>query len=458
VTAAKHGGEVNVALTGSWVESANGHPDFSLLNLPFGLVRHRTDDPSARPHGVVRVGDEVLDLGHVAESVLLEGPAQTAAEAGARDSLGSLFALGPVPRRALRAALQDLLVDRGPTDGDTGRQAVLRAALRPVDEVEVLLPARIGDYTDFYVGIEHARNVGALFRPDAPLLPNYKWVPIAYHGRASTVRVSGSDVHRPAGQVLPTGASAPEFRPTEKLDFELELGVWIGSGVEAGRPVSIDRAEGHVAGYCLLNDWSARDIQAWEYQPLGPFLSKNFATTVSGWVVTPEALAPFRARVARPTADPRPLPHLATSVDGADDGAGDGAGGGLDITLEVLLSTAAMRRAGHAAARLSSSSTRHMYWSVAQMITHHTSNGCDLRPGDLLGSGTLSGPEPGAQGSLLELTRNGTTPIRLPSGELRTFLEDGDEVTLRARATRDGIGSVGFGDCVAVVQTAQNGA
>ncbi|MCX8562016.1 fumarylacetoacetase [Mycolicibacterium mucogenicum] len=422
----------------SWVASAGPGSDFPLQNLAFGVVA----GPDGEPYGVVRIGDMVLHLGGLAASGLLTGEAQAAAEAAADGTLNTLFALGSGPRTALRKALHALLVDGAP------HQRAVAALLTSLHDVDVLLPAHIGDYTDFYVGIHHARNIGALFRPDNPLLPNYKWVPIGYHGRSSSVRVSGASVTRPYGQLMAPDAPAPVLAPTHRLDFELELGVWIGPGNRLGTPVGIDDTESHVAGYCLLNDWSARDVQAWEYQPLGPFLAKSFGTTVSPWVITPEALAPFRIPFDRPDDDPAPLPYL--------DSPRHRAGGGLDIELEVQLSTARMRADGDAPTLISHSSSRHMYWTVAQLVTHHTSNGCNLRPGDLLGSGTLSGPDAGSEGSLLELSRGGTVPITLPNGEMRMFLEDGDEITLKARAQRPGAATIGFGECVGVVEPAIN--
>lgn len=427
----------------SWVASAGPGSDFPLQNLPFGVVCGRTGDTDGgAPHGVVRIGDEVLHLGGLAATGLLAGDAQTAAEAAAHGSLNELFGLGCAPRRALRVALHSLLV-AGPAP-----QPLVATLLTPVCDVDVLLPARIGDYTDFYVGIHHATNVGAIFRPDQPLLPNYKWVPIGYHGRASSVRVSGTPIRRPHGQLKSPDSAAPVFAPTRRLDFELELGVWIGPGNELGAPIDLDDAESHIAGYCLLNDWSARDVQAWEYQPLGPFLAKNFGTTVSPWVVTPEALAPFRIPTARPRGDPEPLPYL--------DSRWHRDHAGIDIELDVLIATARMREGGQHSTLISRSSTRYMYWSPAQMIAHHTSNGCDLHPGDLLGSGTLSGPSNGSEGSLMELSHGGHEAIRLPGGEARTFLEDGDEVTLTARAHRPGMATIGFGACTAVVEPAIN--
>ncbi|MEN4448828.1 fumarylacetoacetase [Mycobacterium sp. SM3041] len=420
----------------SWVASAGPDSDFPLQNLPFGVVAGVNGELG----GVVRIGDMVLHLGGLAESGLLTGEAQTAAESAAGGTLNDLFALGSGPRAALRRALHALLAEGAP------QQQTVAALLTPLPDVDVLLPARIADYTDFYVGIHHARNVGALFRPDNPLLPNYKWVPIGYHGRASSVQVSGISITRPHGQLMVTDAPSPVLAPTRRLDFELELGAWIGPENRLGEPVSLDDAESHIAGYCLLNDWSARDVQAWEYQPLGPFLAKSFGTTVSPWVITPEALAPFRIPFDRPEGDPAPLPYLDSSRHRAS--------GGLDIELEVRISTARMRDDGEPPHPIARSSSRHMYWTFAQLVTHHTSNGCNLQPGDLLGSGTLSGPGTGSEGSLLELSHGGTDPITLPNGETRTFLEDGDEITLKATAHRPGAAIIGFGECVAVVQPA----
>ena len=422
----------------SWVTSANGHPDFGLANLPFGIFR----TPGGSPRGGIRIGDMIIDLAGLASSGLLSGPAQRAVEAGAGATLNPLFALGSGPRVALRLAVHRLL-QRSSTGADR-----IRPLLRPVAEAELLLPATIGDYTDFYAGIHHALNVGRLFRPDNPLLPNYRWVPVGYHGRASSVQVSGIPFRRPRGQLKVSPDAPPAYMPTERLDLELELGIWIGAGNASGEPVPIGRASDQVAGYCLLNDWSARDVQAWEYQPLGPFLAKSFATTVSAWVVTPEALAPFRAGIDRPGGDPPPLPYLRDDHDQRS--------GALDIGLEVLLSTTQMRAEQMPPHLLSASSTRHLYWTPAQLITHHTSGGCNLRPGDLLGTGTISAPISVGYGSLLEITRGGAEPIVLPSGEQRTFLADGDEIILTARAERAGAAPVGFGECRATVLPADS--
>lgn len=422
----------------SWVTSANDHADFPLQNLPLAVFS-RGD--SLRRGGVA-IGDSVFDLQAALAAGFFNGAARVAAEAASRDQLNDFFALGAHGRRALRSELLHLLDENSPQRARL--QASADSLLYPMSECELHMPARVGDYTDFYVGIHHAMNVGKLFRPDNPLLPNYKYVPIAYHGRASTLCVSGAAIKRPNGQTLPPGQDAPQFGPTKRLDYELEMGVWVGPGNSDGEPIAIGEAAQHIAGLCLLNDWSARDLQAWEYQPLGPFLSKSFATTISPWVVTAEALAPFRSpQPARPEGDPQPLPYLFDDTDQQ--------GGALDIELEVLLFTRQMREQGLPAQVLARSNTLNMYWTVAQMLTHHSVNGCKLQPGDLLGTGTLSGPQPGQFGSLLEMTEGGKTAIELPGGETRRFLEDGDEVILRARCKREGQVSIGFGECRGVV-------
>jgi fumarylacetoacetase len=382
----------------------------------------------------IAIGDHVLDLAGLLAGGLLDGDARLAAEAASGETLNGFLALGPSPRRALRARLSALLTR------DAAEERRVEPHLHEAGSVTMHMPARVGDYTDFYAGIHHATNVGKQFRPDSALLPNYKYVPIGYHGRASSVGVSGAAIRRPNGQRKPASETVPSFGPSRNLDYELELGVWIGPGNELGEPIPIGGAARHIAGFCLLNDWSARDIQGWEYQPLGPFLAKSFATTISPWIVTPEALAPFRlAPSARPDGDPEPLPHL---LDAADQTAG-----GLDIELEVLLLTPGLKETNRPAHRLALSSTRHLYWTVAQMVAHHASGGCNLQPGDLLGTGTISAPGPDGFGSLLETTNGGRKPVELPSGETRRFLEDGDEVILRARARRDGFTPIGFGEC-----------
>ena len=417
----------------SWVESANGHQDFPLPNLPFGVFSDGVADGAA-PRGGIRIGEMILDLGLLADSGLLTGEALTAAQLASSATLNAFFAAGGGPRQALRTRVHALL-----TMGAPERDAVKGFLISAIGTT-MHLPGVVGDYTDFYAGINHAVTVGNLFRPDQPLLPNYKWMPIGYHGRASSVRVSGVPFRRPCGQRKDPAGEAPVYEPARAVDFELELGVWIGTGNPSGEPIPVGEAGNHVAGFCLLNDWSARDIQSWEYQPLGPFLSKNFATTVSAWVVTPEALVPYRSPAPiRAKGDPAPLPYLTDQRDHEN--------GGLDIELEVLIISAEMRRVGALPLRLSLSSTRYLYWTVAQLIAHHSSGGCDLRPGDLLGTGTISAPDSAGYGSLLEMTGNGKRPITLPTGEIRSFLQDGDEILLRARASRAGAASIGFGEC-----------
>lgn len=429
-------------ITRSWVESANGHPDFPLQNLPLGVFSTQ----GSAPRSGVAIGEQIFDLEAALEAGLFEGQAKAAVQAARGGQLNAFFQLGRPARVALRERLLELL---GEGSSLRGTIEALGAKLLPLAaDCQMHLPAKINDYTDFYVGIEHAQNVGKLFRPDNPLLPNYKYVPIGYHGRASTIRVSGADVRRPKGQTLPAGQSEPTFGPCARLDYELELGIWIGQGNEMGEPIAIGDAAEHIAGFCLLNDWSARDIQAWEYQPLGPFLSKSFITSISPWVVTAEALEPFRqAQAPRPEGDPQPLPYLLDKRDQA--------AGGFDIELEVLLITQAMREQGLPAHRLTLSNTQYMYWTVAQMVAHHSVNGCQLQAGDLFGSGTLSGPQSGQFGSLLEITEGGKKPIELASGEVRKFLEDGDEIILRGRCRREGFAAIGFGECRGTVQPAR---
>ena len=413
----------------SFVASANhvGH-DFPIQNLPFGVFRRA----GAEPRIGVAIGDEVLDLAGVADRDLLAGLGDAIDRAARADSLNDLMALGPDAWSALRGRLSQLL------RSDSAHAAAL--ALVPAGDVALDLPARVGDYTDFYASIHHATRIGAMFRPDQPLMPNYKWVPIGYHGRASSLVPSGTSVCRPTGQIKDDAADAPLVRPTRALDYECEVGWYIGTGNPLGRPIPIGEAGSQLFGICLLNDWSSRDVQRWEYVPLGPFLSKSFATSVSPWVVTADALAPFRAPAARrPAGDPAPLDYL---LDPADQRAGS-----FDLTLEVLLQSEAMRRRDDPPVRLSQVSFREMYWTPAQLITHHASNGCNLRPGDLLASGTVSGPTDDSCGCLLEVTQRGSRPVSLPGGEVRRFLEDGDEVILRGRCQRDGAVAIGLGEC-----------
>lgn len=418
----------------SWVTTANGHPDFPIQNLPFGVFRRRGAPEPWR--GGVAIGDQVIDLRFAADTCGLSGVAGEALAAAARAPLNDFMALGPASWSALRLALSRVLRAGSP------ERARWEACLVARDEVEFQLPARVGDYTDFYTSIHHATSVGRLFRPDNPLLPNYRWVPIGYHGRSSSLDVSGQSFHRPLGQIR-AGDADPVLAPSRRVDYELEIGVFIGGGNAPGQPIAMDDAEAHVFGFCLLNDWSARDIQAWEYQPLGPFLAKNFATTLSPWIVTMEALAPYRLPWSRDPGEPAPLPYLQSP--------GNAEAGAFDIRLEVSIRTARMRAEGDARHRLSATSFRHAYWTVAQLVAHHTVNGCNLRPGDLLGTGTQSGPRDDEAGSLLELTRGGRQPIALGNGETRTFLEDGDEVSFRGWCERSGAVRIGFGEVAGVV-------
>ncbi len=422
----------------SWVASANAAgTEFPLQNLPLGRF---SEASQPGPRLGVAIGDHVLDLTRLAATLspAEAGAAATFFAACATGDMAAVCALPPEQVTAGRRWLSDALWE-GAADVTTW-QARLSPWLLPQAAVTMHRPLEFRNYTDFYASVFHATNVGAMFRPDNPLLPNYKYIPIGYHGRASSVVVSGTPVRRPYGQTRPDPEAPPVFGPSRLLDYELEVGIIVGRGNRLGEPIPIAEAEGHLFGLCLLNDWSARDIQAWEYQPLGPFLSKSFATSVSPWVVTRDALAPFRCpAMARPEGDPAPLDYLWDEADQS--------GGGFDVTLEVLLTTARMREQGLPPVRLSQSRLRDLYWTPVQMIAHHTSNGCDLQPGDLLGSGTVSGPTKNARGCLLELTWRGSEPLALPSGETRRFLEDGDEVTLRGFCERDGFRRIGFGEC-----------
>jgi fumarylacetoacetase len=420
----------------SWVMSANAPGgDFPLQNLPFAIFRRAGSGESFR--GGVAIGDSVLDLGGLHALGVFDGLAAQALALCSQPVLNAFMASGHEWSGALRAALSAALRSGSPL------AERLHPLLIPQAAAEFRVAAQVGDFTDFYASIHHATAVGRLFRPDNPLLPNYKWVPIAYHGRASSVRVSDQQFPRPYGQVLPQGATQPQLAATRRLDYELEVGVFVGRPNRLGSRVPLAQAEEHVFGLCLLNDWSARDVQAWEYQPLGPFLAKNFATTVSPWVVTLEALAPFRVPWVRPAAEPPPLGYL--------DAAAARSAGAVDIQLEVWLDTAHMRAGGVPPQRLSHSSFRDSWWTVAQMIAHHTVNGCNLEPGDLLGSGTQSGPQPSQAGSLLELTAGGHQPLTLAGGETRTFLEDGDRVMLRGWCERPGQVRIGFGEAAGTV-------
>jgi fumarylacetoacetase len=422
----------------SWIESANApQGDFPIQNLPFGVFR-RTGSTERFRTGVA-IGDQILDLGAAIDagafSAAIAGePAARAALAAADSTLNELMAAGPEASSALRLALSRALRQGSP------QQAVLQSCLLPQSQAEHAVPARIGDYTDFYTSIHHATAVGRLFRPDNPLLPNYRWLPIGYHGRSSSIIMSGREVRRPVGQAVPSGGTTPRLGPSQRLDYELELGVFVGRGNALGSRIDVANAESHLFGLCLLNDWSARDLQSWEYQPLGPFLAKNFATTLSPWIVTLEALEPYRVHWSRVPQDPQPLAYL-DSPDVRERGA-------IDMRLEVHIQTASMQRSGQAPVRVSASSFKHSYWTIAQMVAHHTVNGCNLQPGDLLGTGTQSGPAPEEAGSLLELSRGGQQPVPLPNGETRRFLEDGDEVIMRAYCERPGAARIGLGAAV----------
>jgi fumarylacetoacetase len=426
----------------SWAPGANApDTDFPIQNLPFGCFRRAGSAEDWRIG--VAIGDCVLDLREAMHAAPWSSEASALLELVGDASLNRLMAAGAAARRGLREALSMALRSGSPHEDALGTCLVPRSA------AEFSLPCTIGDYTDFYAGIHHATSVGRLMRPDNPLLPNYKWVPIGYHGRASSIVPSGHPVRRPWGQVKPADATAPTFAPSARLDFELELGFLIGPGNDLGVPIPIAQAEDHLFGVTLLNDWSARDVQTWEYQPLGPFLAKSFTSTLSPWVVTMEALAPFRAPLVRPEGDPRPLAYL--------DSEQTWRAGGLDVQVDVTLQTLAMRQRGLAPVRLARSFTRDAaYWTPGQLIAHHTSNGCNLRPGDLLGSGTLSGVGADQAGSLLEITSGGKHPIRLPGGETRTFLEDGDTLALAAVCEREGARRIGFGACSGTIEPARS--
>jgi fumarylacetoacetase len=398
----------------SWVESAHEPGcEFPIQNLPLGIFKRKGHKEPAR--GGVAIGDQILDL----------------AALGVRTgtTLNGLAAMGRPAARKLRRELSRALSVK------SRQRKRLQKYLVPVKQAELFLPVAVGDYSDFYAGIHHATNIGRLLRPDNPLLPNYKWVPIGYHGRCSSIVVSGTDVRRPRGQLKPPDAPAPVYAPTRRLDYEVELGFIAGSGNRLGRTIAVGEALEHVFGAVLLNDWSARDIQAWEYQPLGPFLAKSFATTISPWIVTMDALEPYRCPAfPRAAEDPQPLPYLQDEADQRE--------GGFSIELEMHLRTPKMK----APLRLSRGSFRDSYWTLAQIVAHQTSNGCNLQPGDLLGSGTLSGASADSLGSLMELSLGGKSPLQIASGESRTFLEDGDEVIQRGRCAREGCASIGFGE------------
>jgi fumarylacetoacetase len=429
----------------SWVDSANQEDaDFPIQNLPFGVFSH---PETGRATVGTAIGDQILDITVAYGKALLDGPADDAARACGGENLNPLMALGGMHWSALRAAVSNAL--RPDRDAGEAAQDAADEILVPMAGTRMLIPAAIGDYTDFYASIHHATNVGTMLRPDNPLMPNYKHIPIAYHGRASSIVVSGAACRRPFGQTKPADADAPSYGASKALDYEAEMAFYVGPGNPQGQPVSLDDAEDHVFGLSILNDWSARDIQGWEYQPLGPFLSKSFATHVSPWVVTLEALAPFRcAAFQRPDGDPAPLDYLSYTANKNQ--------GGFDVHMEVSIASEQMRDAKMEPEILAVTNMRYLYWTIFQMLTHHTSNGCNLRPGDMMGTGTISGPTDDALGSMLELTKRGATPITLPTGEERSFLADGDELIMRAWCEADGARSIGIGECRAVIEGASS--
>jgi fumarylacetoacetase len=422
----------------SWVTSARGHAEFPIQNLPFGVF-----SPSGgAPRGGVAIGDQIFDLKAGLEAGLFTGDAARGAEAASGAALNPLMALGSGPRLALRKRLSALLSADNPERARI--EALSARLLHNAADCTMPLPAAIGSYTDFFAGIHHARNGGMRRDPNNPLSLNYKYVPVAYHSRASSVRPSGVAIRRPSGQRKLANEDAPSYGPCRKLDYELELAVWVGPGNALGEPIPMAQAGNHLFGLGLFNDWSARDIQQWESQPLGPFLGKSFGSTVSPWIVTTEALAPFRVpQPARPAGDPRPLPHLWDEADQRE--------GAFDIALEALLMTEGLRAKGLPPHRVSASNTTDLYWTVAQMIAHHSCNGCNLAAGDLFGSGTISGPTTEGYGSLMELSNDGTRTITLASGETRTFVENGDEVIFRAHCRKAGCAPIGFGECRAQI-------
>jgi len=418
----------------SWVVSARGHDEFPIQNLPFGVF----SPAGGAPRGGVAIGDAIFDLPAGLEAGLFSGEAARGAEAAAGATLNPLMALGSGPRVALRKRLSTMLSADNPERAKI--EALAPGLLHNAADCTMHLPAAIGSYTDFFAGIHHARNGGMRRDPNNPLSPNYKYVPVAYHSRASSVRPSGVPIRRPSGQRKAPNEEAPSYGPCRKLDYELELAVWVGPGNALGEPISIGEAGDHLFGLGLFNDWSARDVQQWESQPLGPFLGKSFGSTVSPWIIATEALAPFRVvQPARPAGDPAPLPHLWDDTDQRE--------GAFDIALEALLMTEGLRAKGLPPHRMSASNTTDLYWTVAQMIAHHASNGCNLATGDLFGTGTISGPTPEGYGSLMELSADGTRTITLASGETRTFVENGDEVIFRAHCRKDGQAPIGFGEC-----------
>ncbi|MCP4076873.1 MAG: fumarylacetoacetase [Gammaproteobacteria bacterium] len=420
----------------SWVESANEKGcDYPIQNLPFAEFRRKNSNEAFRCG--VAIGNKVLDLTAVLESHVFPVELNRALEACSEPTLNRFMGMGAETWSLLRLNLSRGLAM------DSDLQGSLKGYLIDMQSVEYSLPCQIGDYTDFYTSLHHATNVGKLFRPDNPLLPNYKWIPIGYHGRSSSIKVSGHPVHRPVGQLKPPSQETPTLEPCKRLDYELEVGIYIGSGNEMGSSIALDEADQHVFGYCLFNDWSARDIQAWEYVPLGPFLGKSFASTISPWIVTSEALIPYRQSWSRDETDPQPLDYLESKQNREQ--------GAVDIKLQVALQTQSMQQQGVEPVILSKSTFAYSYWTVAQMVTHHSVNGCNLQPGDFFGSGTQSGPGVEELGSLLELSEGGKKSIDLPGGESRTFLQDGDTVIMTGYCEKEGTARIGFGEAVGVV-------
>lgn len=431
----------------SWVESANTpDTDFPIQNLPFCVFRQHDSNEAARVG--VAIGAEIFDVAKAYDDGLLEEfvtPAVQVVLDCKQTSLNKMMTRDKEHLSAFRLSLSRLL--RSDAGHNSERLTALRSCLTGMDNTDFLLTTEIGDYTDFYCSIFHATNVGSMFRPDNPLLPNYKYIPIGYHGRASSIVVSGTNIKRPRGQIRPDAEQPPIYAACKNLDYEMEVGFFIGMGNELGETIPLERAEEHIFGACLVNDWSARDVQSWEYQPLGPFLAKSFATTVSPFVVAMEALAPFRVPAfTREANDPQPLPYLASEDNQT--------GGGINLEFEVYLSSSQMRETNIAPVKLSTSNLRDLYWTPAQMLTHHASNGCNLLSGDLFASGTVSGKEKTERGCLLELTWRGTEPLTLPTDEERRFLLDGDEVIMRGRCSREGYKSIGFGECRGIVTPA----
>ena len=434
--------ETHNKLLRSWVDSAQAAGTyFPIQNLPFGVFSHQSNGKET--HIGVAIGNQILDLNRAQQVNLLDSLSAEVRAACRSTHLGPLMSWGSAASSPLRKRLVAIL-KTDPTKPNPEREKAATCLL-PMDSCTMHLPAPIGDYTDFYASIHHATNVGKLFRPDSPLLPNYKYLPIGYHGRASSIVVSGTPVRRPRGQVRPDEALPPEFMPIRALDYEVELGAFVGRGNDLGKPVPLSSALDHIFGLCILNDWSARDIQKWEYQPLGPFLGKNFCSTISPWIVTMEALAPFRSPAAkRASEDPSPLPNLNNTEDQKN--------GALNIMVEARVSTKTMRRQNMDPLWLSHANAKDLYWTLGQMVAHHTSNGCNLRTGDLLGSGTISGPDRENSGCLLEMSKGGKEPAPLPGGETRVFLQDGDEVIMHAYCAKPDYATIGFGECRGTIE------